>query len=83
MEKLEGLEKFNKEDLNEILNMFGMILEKMLPENYGFTLLTYPHNEARRLYYVSNSQREDVIKAMKEFIEKTETTWGKHDGLED
>ena len=75
------MEELNIEELKEMLNMYGMLLEKMLPENYGFTLLTYPHNEAKRLYYVSNSDREDVIKAMKEFIEKTETTWGKHDGL--
>lgn len=77
------MEELKIEDLNEMLNMYGMLLKKMLPENYGFTLLTYPHNEANRLYYVSNSNREDVIKAMQEFIEKTEKTWGKHDGLED
>ena len=77
------MEELNIEELKEMLNMYGMLLEKMLPENYGFTLLTYPHNEAKRLYYVSNSDREDVVEAMKEFIEKTETTWGKHDGLEE
>ena len=77
------MEELKIEELKEMLNMYGILLEKMLPENYGFTLLTYPHNEANRLYYVSNSNREDVVTAMKEFIEKTETTWGKHDGLED
>lgn len=77
------MEKLSVEELRDVLNMFGTLLEKMLPENYGFTLLTYPHNEAKRLYYVSNSNREDVVEAMKEFIDKTETTWGKHDGLED
>lgn len=76
------MEELNIEELKDMLNMYGMLLEKMLPENYGFTLLTYPHNEAKRLYYVSNSDREDVIEAMKEFIEKTETTWGKHDEME-
>ena len=77
------MEELKIEDLNEMLNMYGMLLKKMLPENYGFTLLTYPHNEANRLYYISNSDRKDVVEAMKEFIEKTEKTWGKHDGLED
>lgn len=77
------MEELNIEELREVLNMFGTLLEKMLPENYGFTLLTYPHNEAKRLYYVSNSDRTDVVEAMKEFIEKTKTTWGKHDGLEE
>lgn len=77
------MEELNIEELREVLNMLGTLLQKMLPENHGFVLLTYPHNEAKRLYYVSNSDREDVVKAMEEFIEKTEKTWGKHDGLED
>ena len=77
------MEELSVEELNDVLNIFGTLLGKMLPENHGFVLLTYPHNEAKRLYYVSNSNREDVVEAMKEFIDKTETTWGKHDGLED
>ena len=78
------MEELNVEELRDVLNAFGKVLKNLLPENYGFTLLTYPHNKTEsRLYYVSNSKREDVVRVMKEFIEKTETTWGKHDGMED
>ena len=78
------MEELNVEELRDVLNAFGKVLKNLLPENYGFTLLTYPHDKTEsRLYYVSNSNREDVVRVMEEFIEKTETTWGKHDGLED
>ena len=40
--------------------------------------MTYPFNVTGKTYYVSNSNREDVVKAMQEFIKKTETTYGTH-----
>ena len=45
---------------------------------YGFCLLVYEHDESGRANYVSNSNREDVIEVMKEFIAKTEDSWGAH-----
>lgn len=53
-------------------------IESQIGKDYGFTVLIYEHGEAGRMNYVSNSQREDVIKAMKEFIKKTEDDWGTH-----
>ncbi|MGN1327654.1 MAG: hypothetical protein ACI4VQ_06255 [Clostridia bacterium] len=80
---MESLEELNREELTDVLNMIGQIIEKLVPKNYGFIMLTYPHNEAKRLYYISNSNREDVIKAMEEFIDKTQNSWGEHKDLED
>ena len=42
--------------------------------------MTYPHKTKGELIYVSNSNREDVVKALKEFIEKTENTYGNDTG---
>lgn len=54
-------------------------IQSQLGSKYGFCLLVYEHNTDKgRLNYVSNSQREDVVKAMKEFVEATEGTWGAH-----
>jgi hypothetical protein len=54
-------------------------INSKLGKNYGFFLMVYEHNsESGRSNYVSNSNREDVVKAMKEFIEKTEDAWGAH-----
>lgn len=54
--------------LQEIMND----IKKKLPEGMGFTLLAYEFGdkEGRRMLYASNSNREDVIKAMLEFVDK-------------
>jgi hypothetical protein len=55
------------------------LIAKKLGKKYGFFLMVYEHNcEDGRSNYVSNSNREDVVKAMKEFIEKTEDSYGAH-----
>lgn len=49
-------------------------VKEKLPDNFGFALLAYEFNEdkneERKMLYISNSQREDVILAMTEFIKK-------------
>lgn len=52
-------------------------IERLIGEQCGFFLMVYEHNtDTGRSNYVSNSNREDVVKAMKEFIAKTEGNWG-------
>jgi hypothetical protein len=50
-----------------------------LPAGTGFILLAFdldtPHG---RTEYIANGRREDCIKALKEFIAKTEGQWMKH-----
>ena len=55
-------------------------VQEELPEDFGFVLLTYRHNSKGELIYVSNSNREDVVEAMKEFIEKTKNNYGNDTG---
>ena len=47
-------------------------IKEKLPEGMGFALLAYEFGDAedRRMMYVSNSNREDVIKSMLEFCDK-------------
>lgn len=54
--------------LQEIMND----IKKKLPEGMGFTLLAYEFGdkEGRKMLYASNSSREDVMKAMLEFVDK-------------
>lgn len=61
-----------------IMQDFAKHIEHTIGKKYGFALLIYEHGKSGRMNYVSNSQREDVIKAMKEFIEKSEDSWGVH-----
>lgn len=57
------------------------MIKKEIPNQYGFILLTFEHNtNAGSMIYVSDSDREDVIKAMEEFIEKTRNSYGNDTG---
>lgn len=57
---------------NDALQAIAKEIKERLPENMGFALLTYEFGDAenRRMMYISNSNREDVMLAMVEFLEK-------------
>jgi len=57
---------------NDILQSIARDIKEKLPEGMGFALLTYEFGEGedKRMMYISNSNREDVIKAMLEFVDK-------------
>jgi hypothetical protein len=50
------------------------------PDNHGFILLVLPFGESGRTNYISNCQREDAIKVLKEFLFRigAEEDWMKH-----
>jgi hypothetical protein len=63
----------------DVMQDLAKHIENSIGNKYGFCLLVYEHNTGEgRMNYVSNSNREDVVKAMKEFIEKSEGAWGAH-----
>lgn len=39
---------------------------------YGFALLMFSFGEGGNMFYTSNAQRDDIVKAMREFIEKVQ-----------
>lgn len=61
-----------EEQVNNMLQEIMNDIKKKLPEGMGFTLLAYEcgDKEGRRMLYASNSNREDVMKAMLEFVDK-------------
>jgi hypothetical protein len=49
------------------------LLKNLLPNDFGFVLLTYKHNETHGLAnYVSTSQRDDIIKFLRETANRLE-----------
>lgn len=64
-----------EQETRETLKLLAKTITMCLPEGYGFFLMVYEHNSDGRANYISNSQREDVIKSMKEFMERTENAW--------
>lgn len=61
-----------EEQANDILQNIATDIKAKLPEDMGFALLAYEFGDVkdRRMLYVSNSNREDVMLAMVEFLEK-------------
>lgn len=57
---------------NEALQAIAKEIKEKLPESMGFALLAYEFGDEddRRMMYISNSNREDVLKAMLEFVNK-------------
>ena len=64
-------------DVTDRLQDTARAIESNLPPGTGFVLLAFDHNQSGRLEYVANSERKDVVLAMREFIVKTESDWGK------
>lgn len=52
-------------------------LAKVFP-GLGFILMVFDFGDSSQMNYVANCKREDAIKALKEFIEKTERSWDKN-----
>ena len=61
-----------EEKANSMMQEIAKDIKEKLPEGMGFALLAYEFGDAedRRMMYVSNSNREDVIKSMLEFCDK-------------
>jgi hypothetical protein len=64
-----------EQEANAVLQQIAKDIKEKLPEKMGFALLAYEfgptkEDQEHKMLYVSNSQREDVILAMTEFIKK-------------
>ena len=61
-----------EQQVNSVLQSIAKDIEAKLPKGMGFALLAYEFGDAenRRMLYTSNSNREDVMRAMVEFLEK-------------
>lgn len=66
-----GKDAYTRDRLQQI----GRMVDELLPDKWGFFLMAFPFEDADgRMNYISNAQREDILKLMKEFIEKSERT---------
>jgi hypothetical protein len=58
------------EKAEAMLKEIGQLLRSACPKGYGFSLLIFTFGPGGNMFYSSNAQREDMIRAMQEFIEK-------------
>ena len=62
-----------EQQANAMLQNIAKDIQEKLPDGMGFTLLAYEFEDVtkdKKMLYVSNSNREDVMAAMVEFLEK-------------
>lgn len=61
-----------EQEASKMLQEIAKDIKEKLPEGMGFALLAYEFGEAddRKMLYVSNSNRTDVMNAMVEFLQK-------------
>jgi hypothetical protein len=57
------------ERAEKMLNEIGKMLREACPPGFGFSLLVFTFGPGA-MFYTSNAQREDMIRAMQEFITK-------------
>lgn len=62
-------EKKAREELEGHCVAIGTALAEVCPPNVGFTLMMYDFGERGAMTYMSNAKREDMLKAMREFLE--------------
>lgn len=53
-----------------VLKDIGRIIKGALPPGKGFALMIFDYGENGNMFYISSGQRQDMIKAMEEFIER-------------
>jgi hypothetical protein len=50
--------------------LLGDLLKEMLPENVGFTLLTFINDEAGTCNYISSANRSDMINGLRKTADR-------------
>lgn len=57
-------------EVEAMLKDIGKTIHGVMPEGFGFTLLMFSFGEGGSTFYISDAQRDDMLKAMQEFIDK-------------
>lgn len=61
----------HNEEIKTLLKEEGKAFAMRMPKGWGFTLFMFDLNTSDgSMFYISSAQREDMIKALEEFIEK-------------
>ena len=60
------------EKIEETMRDIGNLLKRAIPEGWGFSLFLMSYGEKGSTFYLSSIQRPDMVKALKEFIDREE-----------
>jgi len=65
-------EKAIPEDRREAMNDIAELINRVIPEGTGFTLLVFDYGGKGEMSYISNAERPEMLVALKEFIAANE-----------
>ena len=54
------------------MQKMGEAVKKMLPKEFGFTILVFPFGNPGVSNYISNANRKDMIKSLREAADRLE-----------
>lgn len=76
------MEENQDEIVKNRMQKIAKCVDGLLPNNYGFCVLAFSFGDSpnREMMYASNANREDIVIAMKEWIEKTESNYANDTG---
>jgi len=57
-------------EIAEEMRELAMYINRILPTTHGFALFVFDMGEGGHINYISNSNREDMVKTLMEFLEK-------------
>lgn len=61
----------NKPTDDETMRLYAQLLQNVVTEGYGFTLLVFETNTMpSKIAYISNAEREDMKNTMQEMLDK-------------
>lgn len=64
-----GLYEVRNEEIEKELHRIGEEIKKGVPKGWGFTVMMFDTNtDSGSMFYISTANRDDMIKAMEEFI---------------
>lgn len=68
--------------VKEKMKTIAKKVDEELPKGYGFVVLAFNFGEEKdnEMMYVSNANRQDIVKAMEEWIIKTKDNFGNDTG---
>lgn len=60
------------EKAESALRNIGQIIKRKTPDGMGFALLLFDYGNGGNMFYISSAQRQDMLNAMREFIQTEE-----------
>lgn len=69
------------DNTREVMQQIAREVDDLLPQSWGFIVLAFPFGDAPgRLNYIANCNRDDALKVISEWLEKTKARpdWGGH-----